>query len=71
MEREKTGMRIDHLSKEELKILFGEVGDSFFDHIYGVTRSGMQDVGFKFMARLFINIGSFPELKIYDSIILF
>lgn len=42
-----TGMKVTNLSGEEIERICREIGDSFFDHDYGVKNDGTQEYGLK------------------------
>lgn len=42
-----TGVKVTNLSEEELDRICREIGDSFFDHEYGVRKDGMNEYGLK------------------------
>ena len=42
-----TGVKVTNLSEEELDRICREIGDSFFDHEYGVRKDKVNEYGLK------------------------
>lgn len=42
-----TGVKVTNLSEEVLDRICREIGDSFFDHEYGVRKDGMNEYGLR------------------------